>query len=199
MSESPLCVSFAPLLERFFCEYLISQRNSSPATISSYRDTFRLLLRFIEQRFGRAPATSTFRDLDAPQILAFLDYLERERKNTVRSRNARLAAIRSFIRYAALQEPTVLSSIQRVLAIPLKRFDRPAIDYLSREEVAALLAAPDTATWSGHRDRVMFATMYNTGSRVSEITGLNLEDLQMRGTPTLRVRGKGRKERIIPL
>ena len=199
MNRNLRSVSLAPLLEEFFCEYLISQRNSCPATVSSYRDTFRLLLRFVEQRFGSAPALSTFADFGAPQILAFLDYLEHERKNSVRSRNARLAAIRSFMQYAALQEPTALSSIQQVLAIPQKRFDRPALDYPSREEVAALLAAPDTTTWSGHRDQVLFATMYNTGARVSEITGLNREDFQMRGTATLRIRGKGRKERVVPL
>jgi site-specific recombinase XerD len=138
-------------------------------------------------------------DLDAPLILAFLDHLETERKNCVRSRNVRLAAIRSFLRYAALQDPTVLDSIQRVLAIPRKRFDRAPVDYLSRDEVTALLDAPDVTTWSGHRDRVMLLTLYNTGARVSEVTALNVDDYESRQTGTLRIRGKGRKERIVPL
>lgn len=191
--------AFSPLVQRFFCEYLINQRNVSRATVASYRDTFRLLLRFCDQRLRKAPASLMLTDLDAPLILTFLNYLEDQRGNAVRSRNVRLAAIRSFLRYAALQDPTVLASSQRVLAIPLKRFDRPSIDYLSRDEVTALLDAPDVATWSGHRDRVMLLTLYNTGARVSEVTGLNIEDYQSGQTGTLRIRGKGRKQRIVPL
>lgn len=190
---------FPSLLERYFCEYLLKQRNASPETISSYRDTFRLFLRFSDQRFRKAPASLTLADFDAPQVLAFLDALESQRHSSVRSRNARLAAIRSFLRYAALQDPAALASITRTLAIPVKRFDRVPVSYLSREEVTALLSAPDRASWSGHRDAVMLATMYNTGARVSEIIGLNVEDLQVGSTTTLRIRGKGRKERVIPL
>jgi site-specific recombinase XerD len=191
--------SFPSLFERYFCEYLLKQRNASPETISSYRDTFRLFLRFSEQRFRKAPASLTLADLDAPQVLAFLDSLENQRRNSVRSRNARLAAIRSFVRYAASHDPTALASISRTLAIPVKRFDKVPVSYLSREEVNALLNAPDRSTWSGHRDGVMLATMYNTGARVSEILRLNIEDLQFGPTTTLRVHGKGRKERVIPL
>jgi integrase/recombinase XerD len=190
---------FASLLERYFCEYLLKQRNASPETISSYRDTFRLFLQFSQQRFGKAPASLRLEDLDAPQILAFLDTLESQRHNSVRSRNLRLAALRSFLRYAALQDPTVLASITRALAIPVKRFDRGPVSYLSREEVTALLNAPNRSTWSGDRDGVMLMTMYNTGARVSEITKLSIEDLQFGPTTTLRIRGKGRKERVIPL
>ena len=190
---------FPSLLQRYFCDYLLKQRNASPETISSYRDTFRLFLRFSDQRFGKAPSSLTLDDLDAPQVLAFLDWLESQRHISVRSRNARLAAIRSFLRYAALQDPTALASITRTLAIPVKRFDRVLVSYLSREEVTALLNAPDRTSWSGHRDAVMFATMYNTGARVSEIISLNVEDLQVGSTTTLRIRGKGRKERVIPL
>jgi integrase/recombinase XerD len=128
---------------------LLKQRNASPETISSYRDTFRLFLQFSEQRFRKAPASLTLADLDAPQILAFLDTLESQRDNSVRSRNLRLAALRSFLRYAALQDPAALASITHVLAIPVKRFDRGVVSYLSREEVIALLNAPDHSTWSG--------------------------------------------------
>lgn len=191
--------SFPSLIQRFFCEYLVNQRNASPATISSYRDTFRLLLKFSQKCLRKEPAALTLTDMNASFILSFLEYLENERGNSVRSRNVRLAAIRLFLRYAALQDPTHLESVQRVLAIPLKRFDRNVVDYLSREEMNALLNAPDLSTWSGHRDRVMLLTMYNTGARVSEITGLNVDDFQSGQIGTLRIRGKGRKERVLPL
>jgi site-specific recombinase XerD len=187
------------LVERYFCEYLIQQRNASPETIASYRDAFLLFLRFSEQQFGKAPATLTLADFDAPQVLAFLDTLERERRSSVRSRNTRLAALRSFLQYAALQEPAALATISHTLAIPVKRFDRVPVSYLSREEVMAILEAPDRETWSGHRDAVLLATMYNTGARVSEIIRLNVEDLQFGPTTTLRIHGKGRKERVVPL
>jgi integrase/recombinase XerD len=187
------------LVERYFCDFLIKQRNASPETISSYRDAFCLFLRFSEQQFGRSPATLTLADFDAPQVLAFLDAIEKQRHCSVRSRNARLAALRSFLHYAALQEPAALASISHALAIPVKRFDRVPVSYLSREEVAAVLAAPDRNTWSGHRDAVMLATMYNTGARVSEVIRLNVEDLELGPTATVRIHGKGRKDRIIPL
>lgn len=199
MTTSAPDTAFPTLIQRFFCDYLVIQRNLSPATISSYRDTFCLLLRFSERRLRRTPASLTLTDLDAPHILSFLDYLEENRGNSVRSRNVRLAAIRSFLRYAASQHPTALDSIQRVLAIPVKRFDRVPIDYLSRDEVTALINAPDISTWSGHRDRVLFTTLYNTGARVSEAIGVDIEDFQSSATSTLRIHGKGRKERVVPL
>lgn len=187
------------LVERYFCQYLIEQRNASPETIASYRDAFRLFLRFSEERFGKTPDALTLADFDAPQVLAFLDSLEKQRHSSVRSRNARLAALRSFLQYAALQEPTALASISHSLAIPVKRFDRVPVSYLSREEINAVLGAPDRNTWSGHRDAVMLTTMYNTGARVSEIIRLNVEDLELGPTATVRIHGKGRKERVIPL
>jgi site-specific recombinase XerD len=144
--------NFPVLLERYFTEYLLNQRNVSRETIASYRDTFRLFLRFSEQRFHKPPASMALADLDAPRVLAFLDDLERTRHNTVRTRNTRLAAIRAFLRYAALQDPSALAPIQRTLAIPVKRFDRKPVAYLARDEVTAILAAPNGATWSGHRD-----------------------------------------------
>jgi len=199
-SKTAACKTDLPsLVERYFCEYLIKQRNASPETVSSYRDTFRLFLRFGQERFGKAPATLTLADFDAPQVLAFLDALEKQRRSCVRSRNARLAALRSFLHYAALQEPAALASISHSLAIPIKRFDRVPVSYLSREEVTAILTAPDRNTWSGDRDAVMLATMYNTGARVSEIIRLNVEDVEFGPTATVRIHGKGRKERVVPL
>jgi integrase/recombinase XerD len=190
---------FPLLLQQYFCDYLLKQRNASAETVSSYRDTFRLFLRFSEERFRKPPASLTLSDLDAPQVLKFLDSLESQRHNSVRSRNIRLAAIRSFLHYAALQDPTSLASISRTLAIPVKRFDRGPVSYLSREEMTALINAPNSSTWSGQRDRVLLATMYNTGARVSEIIGLNVEDLRLGSTATLHIWGKGRKQRVLPL
>lgn len=187
---------FPTLLQDFFCERLIKQQNASPRTVASYRDSFRLLLRFAHDRTRRSPSDLTVDDLDAPLLLAFLDHLEKERRNSIQSRNARLAAIRSFLKYVALREPAALPAIQRALAIPFKRFDRAVVEHLSRDEIGALLDAPNPATWSGRRDRVMLETFYNTGARVSEIIGLRVRDLLGVG---LRIHGKGRKERTVPL
>ena len=171
--------SFAAVLQEFFVQRLRAQRNASPRTIASYRDAFRLLLRFIQATRRKPPTALTLADLDAPLVLGFLDHLERARRNTIRSRNARLAAIRSFLHYAALRDPTALPTIQRVLAIPMKRCDRPLLGFLSREEITAFLAAPDPATWSGQRDHVLFATLYNSGARVSEIVAVRVPDLAL--------------------
>jgi site-specific recombinase XerD len=199
MNLAPSAPGFPVLLQDFFSQRLMSQQNVSPRTIAAYRDTFRLLLRYFDECGDKRPADLTLADLDTTRILAFLDYLEKNRKNTVRSRNARLAAIRTFLRYAALRDPTSLSGIQRVLAIPMKRFDRPLLGYLSRQEVQAIVDAPDASTFSGHRDRVLFALMYNTGARVSEIAALCVTDISLEGSPSMRVHGKGRKERSVPL
>jgi integrase/recombinase XerD len=190
---------FPRLLQEFFLRRLVAERGASKQTIASYRYAFELLLGFAEQRCGRPPSSLTLRDLDAPLILAFLDHLETERGNSARSRNARLTAIRSFMHYASTRDPACLPVVQRVLAIPAKRFDRPILGFLSRDEVAAVLDAPDRSTWSGHRDAVLFATLYNTGARVSEITGLRMEDLLLDRQTSLLLHGKGRKERVIPL
>lgn len=197
--ERKITAGVAPLIERYFCEYLVAQRNVSPQTISSYRDTLRLFLRFSEQRFRKAPVSLNLSDFDAPQILSFLEFLERERNNGVRSRNQRLAAIRSFLKYASLQDPTALVSISRSLAIPVKRFDRRLVPYLSRDEMTAVMNAPSSTTWNGLRDQAMLATMYNTGARVSEIIAISVEDLHFGPTATLRIHGKGRKQRVVPL
>lgn len=192
-------MSFPALLQDFFQRRLVAERGASAHTIASYRDTFELLLHFAEQRTGRTPSALTLADLDAPLVLAFLDHLETHRANSPRTRNLRLTAIRSFMRHASLREPTSLPIAQRVLAIPTKRFDRPLVGFLSREEMDALLDAPDRTTWSGHRDAVMWAVFYNTGARVSEIVGLRIEDVLLDRASAVLLHGKGRKERVVPL
>jgi integrase/recombinase XerD len=199
MSTTAEAPTLGPVLQRFFMDHLIQQRHASPSTIAAYRDTFRILFAFTERRLGKRPAKLTLTDCNSKLILDFLNYLEDERKNTSRSRNARFAAIRSFMHYAAGQEPSVLAVTQAVLAIPMKRFDRPLVGFLSREQIEAILAAPDPSTWSGRRDRVMFATLYNAGARVSEITGMRIADLTLTPAAAILIRGKGRKERCVPL
>jgi integrase/recombinase XerD len=192
-------VTLATLLQAFFLERLIAQRNASPQTVAAYRDSFRLLLEFAHKHVGKAPERLELNDVDAPLVLAFLDHLERDRHNTVRSRNARFAAIRSFMHFAAFKDPTALPSIYRVLAIPMKRFDRPLLGFLSKGEIQAILDAPSTDRWSGQRDRIMFATLYNTGARVSELTGLRVADVVLDGSACVHLHGKGRKNRSVPL
>lgn len=189
----------ATVLQDFFCRYLIDQRNLSSETVASYRDTFRLLLCHLQQTRGRAPATLAFSDLDSESILRFLRYLEQERGNSVRTRNVRLAAIRSFARYAALRDPGLAADAQALLAIPLKRTVHPILGFLDRQEMEAILRAPDAATWSGRRDRILFATFYNTGARVAELTGLCRAGVDLERSRSIRLHGKGRKERTIPL
>ncbi|MCO5167733.1 MAG: site-specific integrase [Planctomycetes bacterium] len=189
----------APLLEAFFTERLFKQRQASPHTISAYRDTFRLLLTFAQQKLGRTPSQLELKDLDAPFVSAFLDQLQGKRGNSVRTRNARLAAIRSFFRYLSLEEPGHAAHIQRVLGIPQKRSDRNLIGFLNRLEVDALLSAPDTSTWIGRRDHTLLLVAVQTGLRVSELVGLCAEQLVLTTGPHVRCRGKGRKERCTPL
>ena len=192
-----------PLVQKYFCEHLINQRQLSLQTVAAYRDAFKLLLRSVERGSGRPCDGLSIGDIDAPQVLAFLDELERGRGNLARSRNARLAAIRSFFRYVASQDPLLLPIAQRVLAIPSKRFERPMIAHLSREQMQAILRAPDTSTRAGRRDQLLLLLMYNTGARVSEIAGLRVEDLQIDGSGgrggKLHLHGKGRKQRTVPL
>lgn len=190
---------FPLLLQRFFCERLINQRNASSRTVAAYRDTFRLLLHYLDEIIKKPPSAITLEDLNAETIQAFLDHLEKKRGNCVRSRNARFAAIRAFMAYAALQDPTSLTTIQKVLAIPMKRCERPVLGSLSRSEMDAILEAPDLSTWSGQRDRVLFATMYNTGARVSEMASMRLTDVSLLESSSMRIHGKGRKERVLPL
>jgi site-specific recombinase XerD len=177
----------------------MQQLQASPCTVAAYRDTFRLLLAFVHRELGKQPSDLVIEDLSATLVLDFLRYLEVERHNCARSRNARFAAIRSFMEYVAFQEPSALAIVQTVLAIPMKRFEQPLIGFLTREHIEAILAAPDPTTWAGQRDRVMFATLYNTGARVSELIGMQIGDLIVDPSASVRIRGKGRKERSVPL
>lgn len=192
-------ITFAQLVQDFFLRRLVAQRGASARTVESYRDAFELLFGFLEGRTGKSPVSLQLVDLDAPAVLDFLDHLETARGNSVRTRNARLAAIHSFMRYAAIRDPASLPVAGRVLAIETKRFDRPVLGYLSREEIAAILAAPDRRTWSGQRDAVLLATTYNTGARVSEITALQVRHVLLDRQTAVHLHGKGRKERVIPL
>jgi integrase/recombinase XerD len=191
--------NFPFLLETFFADRLLRQRQASPHTIAAYRDTFCLLLRFAQDRLKRAPSTITLENLDAPFIGTFLDYLEQERRNSARSRNARLAAIHSFFQYAALHAPEHSALIQRVLTIPSKRYDRAQIEFLTSYEIEALLAAPEVSTWTGRRDRTLLLVAVQTGLRVSELVALRCEDVILGSGAHVRCLGKGRKERCTPL
>jgi integrase/recombinase XerD len=190
---------FATLVRDFFADRLVNQQNVSPHTVAAYRDTFRLLLAFVRQHKKRPIDDLVIDDLDAPTVLAFLNDLETTRGNAARTRNARLAAIRAFVAYAASRDPSALLVAQRVLAIPRKRFDRPLLGYLTRAEVDAMLAAPNPTNWSGRRDQALFRLMYNTGLRVSEAVGLQRGDILLGPCSSVRIRGKGRKERSVPL
>ena len=187
------------LLQGFFTQRLMRQRQASPHTIGSYRDTFRLLLRFAETRLQKPPSRFEFSDIDAPLVADFLDDMEKDRKIGARSRNLRLTAIRSFFRYAALESPEHSAQIQRVLAIPSKRHTRALISFLNQQEVEALLAAPDQQTWLGRRDHVLLLLTVQTGMRLSEMTGLQRCNVALGTGAHIRVMGKGRKERGIPL
>lgn len=191
--------TLAPTLEGFFTQRLIGQRRASPNTIASYRDTFRLLLRFAHQHTGTKPCRLDIDDLDADLIAGFLEHLEVGRHNSVATRNNRLAAIHSLFNYAAICHPEHAEVIQRVLAIPAKRVDRQLVSFLTETETAALIAAPDQATWTGRRDRALIVVAIATGLRVSELTGLTNADVELSAGAHLRCHGKGRKERITPL
>lgn len=191
--------TFPTLLQRFFTQRLMQEKRVSANTISSYRDTFRLLLRFAQKRLRITPDKLAFEKLDAPLITAFLNELEKERGVTVRTRNLRLTAIRSFFRFAAYEMPTHGGQIQRVLAMPSKRFDRKLIDFLTRPEVDALLAVPDTTIWIGRRDHALLLTTLQTGLRLSEATGLRCRDVTFGTGAHVEILGKGRKQRIVPL
>lgn len=189
----------APTLEAFFTDRLIRQRGASPNTIAAYRDAFRLLLGFVYQQTGTRPDRLGFDDLDAARIGAFLHHLETDRGNSVRTRNARLAAVHSMFKFAALRHPEHAALIQRVLAIPHKRADQKLIRFLTPDEVDALLAAPDRSNWLGRRDHVLLVTAIQTGLRVSELAKLTRRDLELGTGPHVRCHGKGRKDRITPL
>jgi len=190
---------FGSLLQNFFLERLMQQRNASPTTIASYRDAFRLLFQFAECQHKKSAALFTLADFNAALVLNYLNFLEMERKNTVRTRNATLTAIHSFARYVAQQCPSAMSQAQQILSIPVKRYEKPLLGFLSREEVQVILNSPDDCSWVGQRDRILLAVLYNTGARVSELISIKVADVAIDRTPSIRLHGKGRKQRSVPL
>jgi site-specific recombinase XerD len=188
-----------PTLQAFFTDRLITQKNASPKTVAAYRDAFRLLLRFAADHTGKPPCQLDFADLDAPLIGAFLTHLEHDRHNTARTRNARLAAIHSLFRYAALRHPEHAGSIGRVIEIPAKRHESATISYLTLEEIKAVLLTPDRASWFGRRDHALLLTAIQTGLRVSELVGLRITDVRLSAGAHVRCNGKRRKQRCVPL
>lgn len=192
--------SFPALLESFFRQRMPKQRNATPATIASYRDALRLLILYAAERVGCGPCDLTLDDLDRDTVLAFLDHLEAGRGNKVQTRNARLAAVRSFFQHVAASDPASLGIAHRILAIPLKNAHVEATHYLTREELDALIAAPDERSVRGRRDRALLLFLGRTGARVSEALGVNVGDLQLdRPRPQVLLRGKGRRERVVPV
>jgi site-specific recombinase XerD len=189
----------APLLRAFFVDHLLQHKAVSPQTISAYRDAWRRLLAYLQQTHHLTPDAVTVDDLSVPTVLAFLDHLEQDRGNTVRSRNARLAALRSFARFVALRAPEAVDAMTRLLAIPVKRTTRPLVGFLARDEMDAVLAACDPHTRTGRRDYALVLTLYNTGARVSELIGVHRADVHFGTTTVIHLHGKGRKERAVPL
>ncbi len=194
-----IATSFPALLQRFFTDRLLQQRHASPHTIASYRDTFRLLLRFAADRLGRAPSTLAVDDFTPTFIGEFLDHLERTRGNSSRTRNARLAAIHSFAHYVAFSEPAHALLCQRLVAMPSRRYERKVIEFLTSAEIEALLGIPDPSTWIGCRDRTLLLVALQTGLRVSELIGLTRDDVVLGASAHVRCVGKGRKHRCTPL
>jgi integrase/recombinase XerD len=188
-----------PLLQSFFMEHLCNHKRLSPQTVKSYRDTFRLLLQYLQAKMAKKPSALSIADLDAPVILSFLESLEQQRHNQAQSRNVRLTAIRSFFRLVALRDPTSVGVATRVLAIPLKRIDHHLVGYLTRPEVDAILAANQLTAWSGRRDYALLLSLYNTGARVSEIISLQRSHFRFGVKSFVQFKGKGRKERSVPL
>jgi len=191
--------ALAPTLQAFFTDRLVRQRQASPATVTAYRDTFRLLLGYLAERTGRSPSALGFEDLDAPVIVEFLQHLEVDRHNSARTRNARLAALRALFHYAAICHPEHAAVIARVLAIPQKRHDKAVVAFLTTNEVDALIAAPDLDRWEGRRDRALLVLAIQTGLRVSELTALDCGDVTLDAGAHVRCDGKGRKQRAVPL
>lgn len=197
-ATAPRPVSFASLVQQFFTEYLVTQRALSPRTVASYRDALMLFLDFAHQRLGKEPTALSLAEIEPELILAFLDHLEQQRHNTVRSRNLRLTALRAFLKFAARRDVSSFHVIERALGVPMKRFERPILGFLSREEMLAVMGEPGT-TWTSQRDHLLLAMLYNTGARVSEIIGVRVADVVLDGAACVHLRGKGRKQRSVPL
>jgi site-specific recombinase XerC len=190
--------TFSSLVQEFFTDYTLQQRAMSPRTVASYRDTFVLLLRFAEKQLAKAPCSVQLTDLTPKFLASFLDHLEQVRHNCVRSRNIRLAAARSFLKFAARRDPANLRLIEQTLAVPMKRFDRKLVGYLPRDQMLAVIDVP-TDTWIGQRDRLLLTLMFKTRARVSEIIGVRVTDVVLGPTSSIRLHGKGRKQRSLPL
>ena len=196
--ESVQAPSFAALVQAFFAEHLQQQRAMSPRTVAAYRDAFVLFLDFAQARLHKQPTAIRLEQITPTLILAFLDHLERERGNTVRSRNARLAALRAFLKFAGRRDVSALHAVEKSLGVPMKRFERPMLGFLSREEMLAIISEPDDS-WTSQRDHLLLRMLYNTGARVSEIIGVTLADVVLDGAACVHLHGKGRKQRTVPL
>jgi len=190
--------SFPALVQAFFAEHLTQQRALSPRTVAAYRDAFVLFLGFAQARLAKSPTAMNLTNITPELILAFLDHLERQRHNTVRTRNARLAALRAFLKFAAHRDVSSLQTIERALGVPAKRFEPPMLGFLSREEMLAVIGTPDDA-WISRRDHLLLALLYNTGARVSETVGIHVADVVLDGAACVHLHGKGRKQRAVPL
>ncbi len=190
--------SFSALVQQFFTEYLVSQRAMSPNTVASYRDALMLFLDFTHARLGKAPTELSLVDIEPDLILAFLDHLEQQRNNTVRSRNLRLTALRAFLKFAERRDVASLHAIEQALGVPTKRFERPLLGFLSREEMLAVIGEPG-GTWTSQRDHLLLTMLYNTGARVSEMIAVRVADVVLDTSPCVHLHGKGRKQRALPL
>ena len=190
--------SFPALVQSFFTEYLVGQRAVSPRTVACYRDGLMLFLAFAQRQLGKPPTALTLTDIDPDLILAFLAHLEKQRHNSVRSRNLRLSALRTFLKFAGRRDVLSLHSIERALSVPMKRFERPMLGFLTREEMLAVLGEPGSG-WTSQRDHLLLALLYNTGARVSEIIGVRIADVVLDGGACVHLHGKGRKQRAVPL
>lgn len=195
---APRPPSFASLVQQFFTEYLVAQRAVSPRTVACYRDALMLLLDFSSQRLKKTATSLKLNDIQPDLILAFLDHLEHDRHNAVRSRNLRLTALRAFLKFAGRRDVASLHVIEQALAVPMKRFERPMLGFLTREEMLAVLGQPGE-TWTSQRDHLLLAMLYNTGARVSEIIGVRVTDIVLDGGACVHLHGKGRKQRSVPL
>ena len=197
-ATAPKPPSFASLVQQFFTEYLVAQRALSPRTVACYRDALMLFLDFASSTLRRAPTDMRLTDLRSDLILAFLDHLERNRHNAVRSRNLRLTALRAFLKFAGRRDVTSLHVVEQALAVPMKRFEQPMLGFLTRQEMEAIIGQAGTL-WSSQRDHLLLTMLYNTGARVSEIIGVRVVDVILDGAACVHLHGKGRKLRSIPL
>jgi site-specific recombinase XerD len=197
-SPAVLPPSFPALVQAFFAEHLTQQRALSPRTVAAYRDAFMLFLGFAQTQIGKSPAALCLADITPELILAFLDHLEQQRHNAVRSRNARLAALRAFLKFAAHRDVSSLHVIEQSLGIPMKRFEQPRLGFLTREEMLAVIGAPGSS-WISQRDHLLLGLLYNTGARVSEVVGVRVADVVLDGAASVHLHGKGRKLRSVPL